>query len=105
MGCKADLAANSTAIGKKFNAADRPSPDYHGPRGVMQRVPRLIRMLLSCAFAITFSAQASAQAIAQDFPAKPIHIVIPDAPGGGSDILARPLALDLSDRLKNPLWV
>ena len=31
MGCKADFAANSTAIGKKFNAADRPSPDYHGP--------------------------------------------------------------------------
>ena len=38
MGCKADLAANSTAIGKKFNAADHPSPDYHGPRGVMQTV-------------------------------------------------------------------
>ena len=39
MGCKADFAGNSTAIGKKFNAADRPSPGYHGPRGVMQRVP------------------------------------------------------------------
>ena len=39
MGCKADFAANSTAIGKKFNAADRPCPGYHGPRGVMQRVP------------------------------------------------------------------
>ena len=38
MGCKADFAANSTAIGKKFNAADRPNPVYHGPRGVMQRV-------------------------------------------------------------------
>ena len=44
MGCKADLAANSTAIGKKFNAADRPSPDYHGPRGVMQRVPKFSRL-------------------------------------------------------------
>ena len=38
MDCKADFAANSTAIGKKFNAADRPSPGYHGPRGVTQRV-------------------------------------------------------------------
>ena len=37
MGCKADFEANSTAIGKKFNAADRPIPGYHGPRGVMQR--------------------------------------------------------------------
>ena len=38
MGCKADLAANSLGFGKKFNAADRPSPGYHGPRGVVQRV-------------------------------------------------------------------
>ena len=38
MGCKADLAANSLGFGKKFNAADRPSPAYHGPREVMQRV-------------------------------------------------------------------
>ncbi len=39
MGCKARFAANSTAIGKKGNAADRPSPRYHTPRGVMQSVP------------------------------------------------------------------
>ena len=42
MDCKADFAANSTAIGKKFNAAGRPSPGYHGPRGVMQGVPRSV---------------------------------------------------------------
>ena len=33
------FAANSIAIGKKNNAADRPSPRYHRPQGVMQRVP------------------------------------------------------------------
>ena len=38
MGCKADLAANSTAIGKKFNAADRPSLTCHRPQGVMQSI-------------------------------------------------------------------
>ena len=32
------FAANSMAIGKKNNAADRPSPRYHRPQGVMQRV-------------------------------------------------------------------
>ena len=31
MGCKADFAGNSTAIDKKFNAADRPSPVHRGP--------------------------------------------------------------------------
>ncbi len=35
------FAANSIAIGKKNNAADRPSPRYHKPQGVMQRVPRV----------------------------------------------------------------
>ena len=34
------FAANSPAIGKKSNAADRPSPRHHRPQGVMQRVPR-----------------------------------------------------------------
>ena len=34
------FAANSTAIGKKNNAADRPSPADHRPQRVMQRVPR-----------------------------------------------------------------
>ncbi|TAG33284.1 MAG: DUF3429 family protein, partial [Polaromonas sp.] len=37
------FAANSTAIGKKSNAADRPSPADHRPQGVMQRAPRAPR--------------------------------------------------------------
>ena len=40
MSCKARFAANSTAIGKKGNAADRPSPRYRTPRGVMRSVPK-----------------------------------------------------------------
>ena len=39
MGYQADFAGNSMAIGKKFNAVDRPSPGYRGPRGVVQKVP------------------------------------------------------------------
>ena len=37
------FAANSPAIGKKNNAADRPSPADHRPQGVVQRVPRPLR--------------------------------------------------------------
>ena len=40
MGRKASFLANSTAIGKKSNAADRPSPCCHQPQGFVQRVPR-----------------------------------------------------------------
>ena len=36
------FAANSRAIGKKNNAADRPIPADHRPQGVMQRVPSFI---------------------------------------------------------------
>ena len=36
------FAVNSTAIGKKNNPADRPSPADHRPRGVMQRVPSAV---------------------------------------------------------------
>ena len=43
----------------------------------------LIRFLLSFALVLA----AFGQSIAQDFPTKPIRIVIPYAPGGGSDIL------------------
>ena len=37
------FAANSPAIGKKNNAADRSSPRSHRPQGVMQRVLKGLR--------------------------------------------------------------
>ncbi len=61
----------------------------------------LIRSLLSLAFLLT----ACGLSGAQEFPGKPIHIVIPYAPGGGSDILARPLAPDMAERLKQSVVI
>jgi len=45
------------------------------------------------------------QALAQDFPAKSIRIVVPYAAGGGADILARLVGQELSARLKQPVVV
>jgi tripartite-type tricarboxylate transporter receptor subunit TctC len=42
---------------------------------------------------------------AQDFPAKPIKVIVPYAAGGGADILARLVAQQLSERLKQPVIV
>ena len=42
---------------------------------------------------------------AQDFPTKPIRVIVPYAAGGGVDILARLVAQELSQRLKQPVIV
>jgi tripartite-type tricarboxylate transporter receptor subunit TctC len=48
---------------------------------------------------------AVSTASAQDFPARPVRIVVPFPPGGGADALARLLAPRLTDRWKQPVIV
>ena len=48
---------------------------------------------------------AAAPAAAQDYPARPISIIVPLAPGGGTDLLARVLAAKLHDRFGQPVTV
>jgi tripartite-type tricarboxylate transporter receptor subunit TctC len=40
----------------------------------------------------------AAQSLAQQYPSKPIRIVIPYLPGGGTDVTARMLAPHLTER-------
>jgi tripartite-type tricarboxylate transporter receptor subunit TctC len=44
-------------------------------------------------------------AFAQPYPNKPIKVIVPFAPGGGSDIAARALTSKLSDALGQPLVI
>lgn len=52
--------------------------------------------LIYCLLSLAFVASPGAQA--QSFPSKPVRIVVPAAPGGGTDILARMLSPKLNEQ-------
>ena len=58
--------------------------------------------LLACLTVLT-SAITSGFAMAQSYPSKPVRLLIPFPPGGGTDILARMVAQRLSDALGQPV--
>lgn len=55
--------------------------------------------------ALTCALGAAGAAAQGDFPSKPVKIVVPFAPGGVSDAIARPLAQAMSGILKQPVIV
>jgi tripartite-type tricarboxylate transporter receptor subunit TctC len=44
-------------------------------------------------------------AYGQDYPAKPVHLVVPYPPGGGTDLLARVVAKQLSEKWNKPVII
>jgi tripartite-type tricarboxylate transporter receptor subunit TctC len=50
-------------------------------------------------------AMALAPAHAQQYPTKPVRVIVPFAPGGGSDIVARTLGPKLAERLGQPVVI
>src|SRR5258705_4045234 len=61
------------------------------------------RIFKAACFALSLGLAGSGSA--QDFPSKPIRVIVPYAAGGGADILARLVSQQLAARLKQPVVV
>src|SRR5687767_5466681 len=48
---------------------------------------------------------ASASAVGQDYPSRPLRLIVPFPPGGGNDILARTVGNRLTEVIRQPLVV
>ena len=65
---------------------------------------KICRQLFASIVCLGFATVVT-QAQAQDFPSRPIKLVIPQAPGSGADLVGRMLAEHMSKTLKQPVVV
>lgn len=61
--------------------------------------------VIALVYATTLFLAAPAPTCAQEYPAKPVRIVVGFAPGGGTDVTARLLAQKMSDSMSQPVVV
>jgi len=60
---------------------------------------------ITVAFALVAAVAGAAPAVGDTYPSRTVKIVVPTAPGGGNDVMARIVAGRLQERLKQPFIV
>ncbi|MBC7781505.1 MAG: tripartite tricarboxylate transporter substrate binding protein [Proteobacteria bacterium] len=66
---------------------------------------RRSRAALLCLAAAPLAATSVPQALAQNFPVKPLRMILPFPPGGPTDLLGRTVAARLTDQVGQPVTV
>ena len=83
---------------------DEPAPSLqpvtNTPLMIARPVVALLALLTTAAHAQTTSTGSS-----QAYPTKPIHFVVPFAPGGGSDLVARTVGQKITEALGQPVII
>jgi len=64
--------------------------------------PLIVSAVVACAAALAYSVTTSA---ADDYPVKPVRVVVGLAAGGSADIIARAISQKLTDAFKHPVLV
>jgi tripartite-type tricarboxylate transporter receptor subunit TctC len=64
-----------------------------------------MKLLLHTAFAIAVALGASLAPAQESWPSKPVKLIVPSSPGGGTDVFARLLARTLSDAMNQQFVV
>src|SRR6266700_4485569 len=63
-------------------------------------MPKTCLLLVKIAgLTLALTASVATQAVAQDYPTKPVRLIVPFPPGGSNDVVGRMIAQQLSDRL------
>jgi tripartite-type tricarboxylate transporter receptor subunit TctC len=65
----------------------------------------IMRFRLSLVMLTVLIGLSGSLAVAQEYPVRPIRLIVPFAPGGGTDLVGRVIAPKLSERLGKPVVV
>ena len=60
---------------------------------------------LFIAAAVSFGLAGPSMVLAQSYPTKPVRMIVPFPPGGGTDAFARPLSKALSNSMGQPFVI
>jgi len=85
----------------RVSSAGEVGATHHQPLGWRARCAPCAALLAATAVALSFATSAWAQ----PYPTKPVRVIVPWPPGGGTDVVARTVAQKMTEILGQPLIV